>query len=58
MREINEIMFKPQESIKKDVDDKEPPNSGILILNATCTPADVTYPQEDNRTNSVEKQNN
>ena len=46
MREINEIMFKPQEPIKNDDDKNDPPNSGTLILDATCTPADVTYPQD------------
>ena len=46
MREINEIMVKPQEPIKNEDGDKDPPNSGTLILDATCTPADATYPKD------------
>lgn len=51
IREINDMMFKPEPSKKtenKDDDDNtpEPPNSGTLILDATCTPADITYPQD------------
>ncbi len=34
-------------TIKVDPDDKnDPPNSGTLILDATCCPADIAYPQD------------
>jgi IS5 family transposase len=51
IREINDMMFKPEPLAQKehsDDDDNtpEPPNSGTLILDATCTPADITYPQD------------
>jgi IS5 family transposase len=50
IREINEMMFKPETSRKTENKDDEntpePPNSGTLILDATCTPADITYPQD------------
>ena len=36
-------MVRAMYSTKHDLD---PPNSGTLILDATCTPADVTYPQD------------
>jgi len=37
----------PKEKKKEDPDDgDDPPNSGTLILDATCCPADITYPQD------------
>jgi len=54
IREINEMMFKPkQEEKDKDDDNNAPPNSGILILDATCTPADIAYPQDINLCNEA-----
>lgn len=57
IKEINERMFKPesieQEKISDDDDKKDPPNKGILILDATCTPADITYPQDINLCNEA-----
>ena len=50
IREINDMMFKPEPLEKKDKNDDDdtpkPPNSGTLILDATCTPSDITYPQD------------
>jgi IS5 family transposase len=51
IREINDMMFKPEPLEKKehsDDDDNTPahPNGGTLILDATCTPTDITYPQD------------
>ncbi len=37
----------PKEEEKDDTDDgNDPPNSGTLILDATCCPADIAYPQD------------
>ncbi len=37
----------PKEEKKDDPDDKnDPPNSGTLILDATCCPADIAYPRD------------
>jgi len=37
----------PKEEKKEDSDDGDaPPNSGTLILDATCYPADIAYPQD------------
>jgi len=52
--EINERIFaeKPDES-KDDDDDSKPPNKGLLILDATCAPADIKYPQDINLCNEA-----
>lgn len=37
----------PKEEEKDDTDNRNnPPNSGTLILDATCCPADIAYPQD------------
>ncbi len=38
----------PKQKNKEDPNDEEedPPNSGTLILDATCCPADIAYPQD------------
>lgn len=36
-----------------DHDDGDPPNSGTLILDATCCPADIAYPQDVHLLNQV-----
>lgn len=36
-----------------DHDDGDPPNSGTLILDATCCPADIAYPQDVNLLNQA-----
>jgi hypothetical protein len=55
--EINEKLFRPEEPAKdekKDDDDKpEPPNKGILILDSTCAPANIKYPQDINLCNEA-----
>jgi IS5 family transposase len=56
IREINDMMFKPeplQKTENKDDNTPEPPNNGTLILDATCTPADITYPQDINLCNEA-----
>lgn len=54
--EINEMMFKTTTTnTKQDSDDdqNDPPNDGTLILDATCTPADIAYPQDINLCNEA-----
>ena len=34
-----------------DEDDNDPPNAGTLVLDATCCPADIAYPQDVNLLN-------
>ncbi len=44
----------PKEKEKDDADeDNDPPNSGTLILDATCCPADIAYPQDVNLLNQA-----
>ncbi len=44
----------PKEEEKDDSDDgNDPPNSGTLILDATCCPADIAYPQDINLLNQA-----
>jgi len=45
LREINEMLFSPEKSDNGD-DDNEPPNNGTLIMDTTCAPANITYPQD------------
>jgi len=45
IREINEMLFKPKQD-NNDEDKPEPPNQGTLIMDATCTPANITFPQD------------
>ena len=42
-----------QESDHKEDDDQDPPNSGTLVLDATCCPADISYPQDINLLNAT-----
>lgn len=63
INEINEMIARP--TIEKDDDDdkgdgdntdmksKEPGNSGNLILDATCVPADIKYPTDINLLNTA-----
>lgn len=47
LREINEMLFAPETAAgKNDDDDENGPNSGTLIMDATCAPANITYPQD------------
>ena len=50
IREINEMLFKPE---PPNNDDDNRPNSGTLIMDATCTPADIAYPQDVNLCNEA-----
>ena len=43
IREINEMLFAP-EPIDNDDDDR--PNNGTLIMDTTCAPANIAYPQD------------
>jgi len=45
LREINEMLFAPEKS-KENNDDNDKPNNGTLIMDTTCTPANITYPQD------------
>ena len=36
-----------------DGDDSDPPNGGTLVLDATCCPADIAYPQDINLLNQA-----
>ena len=50
LQDINEKMCLDQstneEEIPRDDDSENPPNQGKLIVDATCTPADITYPTD------------
>ena len=51
---INEKLFRPETPSKKDDDDEtDPPNKGMLILDATCAPANITYPTDINLCNEA-----
>ena len=48
------MLFKPEsKDSKNDEDSNTPPNNGTLILDATCIPADITYPQDINLINEA-----
>lgn len=52
LAEINELIIESEN--KKDDDDNndsEPPNKGTVIIDATCTPADIAFPQDLNLLN-------
>ena len=51
IREINEMLFAPEKSDDNndggdDGGNGEKPNSGTMLMDATCTPANITYPQD------------
>ena len=46
LREINELLFAPKHSDANDDDDNDRPNNGTLIMDTTCAPANITYPQD------------
>ena len=52
IREINEMLFAPEKDDDNSHggdnsdDDADPPNSGTLIMDTTCAPANITYPQD------------
>ncbi len=43
--EINEMLFAPDPPDRGN-DDDDRPNNGTLIMDTTCAPANVTYPQD------------
>ncbi len=55
--EMNNIILEntsPKKDIHDDDDDNNTPkNEGTIIVDATCTPADITYPQDLNLLNSA-----
>jgi IS5 family transposase len=61
LREINESIVRnalqqdeqSQDKTPDDNDDDKPSNKGKLIVDATCTPADVTYPTDLNLLNKA-----
>jgi len=61
LREINESIVhnaaepyeQPQDKTSDDNDDDKPSNKGKLIVDATCTPADVAYPTDLNLLNKA-----
>ena len=61
LREINESIVRnalqqneqPQDKTPDDNDDDQPSNKGKLLVDATCTPADVTYPTDLNLLNKA-----
>jgi len=47
IREINEMLFAPKPAEdKSDDNDDDRPNHGTLIMDTTCAPANITYPQD------------
>ncbi len=59
LAEINEAIVRKaiaaEDKIQKQPDDKndEPSNKGKLVIDATCTPADITYPTDLNLLNDA-----
>ena len=46
LAEINELIIESENKKEDDNNDSDPPNSGTLIIDATCTPADIAFPQD------------
>jgi hypothetical protein len=46
IREINEMLFAPEPNGDDDDDGNDKPNNGTLIMDTTCAPANITYPQD------------
>lgn len=56
LAEINELIIESEN--KKDNDDNndsEQPNKGTVIIDATCTSADILFPQDLNLLNKSRK---
>ncbi|ALP88820.1 MULTISPECIES: IS5 family transposase [Clostridium] len=55
--EMNEIILESEASSEDihddDNNDNTPKNEGTILMDATCTPADITYPQDLNLLNSA-----
>ena len=50
---ILEASIPQPEKREDDGDNNDPPNSGTLVLDATCCPADIAYPQDVNLLNQA-----
>jgi len=50
---ILEMTIPKPELPQDDDENDEPPNGGTLLMDATCTPADVAYPQDINLLNEA-----
>lgn len=50
IREINEMLFAPEPA---DDSDDDRPNDGTLILDTTCAPANIAFPQDINLCNEA-----
>lgn len=46
LAEINELIIESENKKEDENNDSDPPNSGALIIDATCTPADIAFPQD------------
>lgn len=46
LAEINELIIESENKKEDENNDSDPPNSGTLIIDATCTPADIAFPQD------------
>jgi len=57
MAEINEAIIRrqPKEDNSSSYDDDPPSNRGTLILDATCSPADIHYPTDAGVLNDARK---
>jgi hypothetical protein len=56
--EINELIIQRAEAPKEDKDnrddtDDDPPNSGTLIMDATCAPSEIRYPTDTSLLNEA-----
>jgi len=50
IREINEMLFAPEPT---DDNDDDRPNNGTLIMDTTCAPANIAFPQDINLCNEA-----
>jgi IS5 family transposase len=46
LAEINELIIESENKKEDENNDSDLPNSGTLIIDATCTPADIAFPQD------------
>jgi len=53
MAAILEASIPQPEKEESSEDDDDPPNGGTLVLDATCCPADIAYPQDVNLLNQA-----
>jgi len=53
IRNASELDKEPQDEVSDNSNDDQPSNKGKLIVDATCTPADVAYPTDLNLLNKA-----